>query len=141
MKQTECEDPPWTTGRISVCKEMTKYIKKDVQANIVKNIYPNHIQRNNDDTYKRCTDGSKIKQGVAFAVHSENFSTSKRVSNCTSILTTQLYRFLDTIKYSINVAEENIFIATVSNSSIQAIRKLYSRYPMFKQGNQLLAIS
>ena len=133
MKENEYDDPPWITGRISICNEMTQYIKKEVPTNILRNIYQNHIQQHNANTYKLYTDGSKTEQGVAFAVYSEDFSTSKRVSNSTSIFTAELYGILEAINYSANVAEENILIATDSKSSIQAIRKLYPRNPIVQK--------
>ena len=64
---------------------MTQYVKKYVPTNIMKSIYQNHIQQHNAVAYKLNTDGSKTKQGVAFAINSENVNTSKRASNCTSI--------------------------------------------------------
>ena len=96
-------------------------------------IYQNHIQQHNADTYKLYIDDSKTEEGVAFAVYSENFSTSKRVSNSTSKFTADLYGIPEAINYSANVAEENILIATGSKSSIQAIRKLYPRNPIFQK--------
>ena len=72
-------------------------------------------------------DGCKTEQIVVFAVHNENFSTSKRVSNYTPIFTAELYGFQEAINYSINAAQENILLATDSKSSIQAIRR---RYPI-----------
>ena len=83
---------------------MTQYIKIDVPTIIMKNIYQNHIQQHNADTYILYTDRAKIEQGVASA----NFSTTKRVSNCTSIVTAKLFRFLETINYSAHVAEETL---------------------------------
>ena len=75
---------------------MTQYIKKYVPTKIMKNIYQNHVQQHNTDTYKIYTDGSKTEQGVAFAVYSENFSTSKRMSYNTSIFTAELHGILET---------------------------------------------
>ena len=96
----------------------------------MKNKYQNHIQQHNADIYKLYTHGSKREQGVASALYSEKFSSSKRVSNSTSIFTSELYGFLEAINYSANVAEEIILMATDSTSSIQAKRKLYPRNPM-----------
>ena len=89
MNENEYEGPAWITRRIFICNEMTQYIKKDVPTNIMKNIYQNHIQQHKAHTYTLHTDGSKAKQGVAFAVCRGNFSTSKRVSNSTSIFSCQ----------------------------------------------------
>ena len=50
MNENEYNDPPWITGRISIYSEMTQYIKKDIPADIMKNIYQNHIQQHNADT-------------------------------------------------------------------------------------------
>ena len=39
MKENEHDDPPWITEKISICNEITQYIKKYVPTNIMKNIY------------------------------------------------------------------------------------------------------
>ena len=103
---------------------MTQYIKKHVPTNIMKNIYQNHVKQHNINTYKIFTDGTKTEQGVAFAVYSENFSTSKRISNSTSIFTAELFGILEAINYKSNVAEVNILIATDTKSLMQATKTL-----------------
>ena len=54
----------------------------------------------------------------------EKFDTLKRVSNCTSIFTEEIYGILELMKYIVNVTEENILLAINFKSSIQEIRKL-----------------
>ena len=69
----------------------------------------------------------KPEKGVAYFVYSENFSTSKIVSNRTSIFTAELYGILEAINCRASVAEANIHITTDSKTSVQAIRKLCLR--------------
>ena len=56
------------------------------------------------------------RTGISTAVRSENFSASKMVSNSSLLFTKELYGILKAIKYSANVVEENILIATDSKS-------------------------
>ena len=91
------------------------------------------MQRNTVGTYKLCTDCSKTEQGIAFAVYSENFSTSNTVSNCTSIFTAELYRFLEVTSYSVNVKEEHILLASDSKSLIKEIRTYYPNNLLFQK--------
>ena len=111
MKEDGKNDLPCNTRRISIYNEMTQYIKNTSQHN---NCHEKPISKSheayNADTYKPLTDGSKAEQGVAFAVYSENFSSSKRVSSCTSVFTAELYGILEAINYSVNVAEGNILL-------------------------------
>ena len=79
------------------------------------------MQQHNVDTYKLYTNSSKTEQGVDFAVCSANYTTSKIVSNCTSIFTAEIYGILEAFNYSVNVAEETNLLATNSESSILAI--------------------
>ena len=109
MKENEYENPPWITGKISICNKMTQYIKKYVPANIMKNIYQKHVQQYNTDTYKIYTDVSKTEQRVSFAVYNKNFSTTVRILSITSIFTTELYEILEAINYSANVAKKLSF--------------------------------
>ena len=53
----------------------------------------------------------------------------KKSIKSTSKFTAELYGILEAISHSANVAKENILIATDSKSSIQVIRKVYSRNP------------
>ena len=115
---------------------MPQYIKKTAQLTSWKNTYLNHIQQHNDDTYKLYTDGFKTEQEVAFAVHCEIFCTSKRLSNSTSIFPVELYGILEVIKYSANIAEENILIGRDSKSSTQTIRKLYQKNPISEKNTE-----
>ena len=85
---------------------MTQYIKIDVPTIIMKNIYQNHIQQHNADTYKIYLDGSKTEQGVVFAVNIENFSTSIRIWNWTTIFTVELFGSPLAINYSANLTKK-----------------------------------
>ena len=70
MKENEYDDSPWITGKISIYNQITQYIRKDVPTYFMKKIYQDHEQQHNTDVHKIYTDGSKTKQGVAFAVYS-----------------------------------------------------------------------
>ena len=60
MKENEYDDPPWMPWRTSICTEMTQYIKKYVQTNIIKYIYvydniyiyQNQVQQHNTELIK-----------------------------------------------------------------------------------------
>ena len=133
MKEDERNDPPWITGRISICNEMMKYTKKDTPTNFMKNMFLDHVQEHNINSYKIYTDGSKTEQGVAYAIYSENFNTSRRIPDCSSIFTAELYGLLEAINYSNNVTEESIILITDSQSSIQAITNLYPQNPIVQK--------
>ena len=77
--------------------------------------------QHNVDTYKLHIGSSKKEQGVSFAVYSENFRTSKGVSNCTPRFTAILFEVLEAINYGLNVVEENFLLVTDFKCSMQAI--------------------
>ena len=85
----------------------------------MKNIYLNHKRQHHAETYKLYTDGTKTEKGVASAAYNENFSTSKRVSNCTRIIAAELYGILDAKNYNANAPKKNIHLATDYKSSLQ----------------------
>ena len=125
-KENMQANPPWITKNISVCKEVSQYVKKDIPAQIMKNMFLCHMREHDNSTYKLYTDGSKTEQGVAYGIYSENYQASERLPNDTSIFTAELYGILEAIKYGEDVPEENVLLVTDSRSSIQAVQKLFS---------------
>ena len=81
MKENEYNDPPWVHWRLFVRNEVTQYIKKAAQQSWtnINNIYLNQMQQHNVDTCRLYTNDSKTEWGVAFAIYSEIFTTSKTV--------------------------------------------------------------
>ena len=127
------ENPPWICGRLTVCKDVTTLVKREVPPMTLKLIHQGHIREHSYDSYRIYTDGSKTNQGVAYAIYSTDFSISKKLNECTSIFTAELAAILAAIERSNGIAQNKITIITDSKSSIQAIQVIYTSNPIVQQ--------
>lgn len=118
--------PPWKTGNVSVCEEVSVHHKSENSEAFMRNIFLNHLSEHEVDL-KVYTDGSKTNEGVGFSIHCEETSASHRLREHFSIFTAELYGLLEAVKYAKTRSSEQLALITDSRSSIQAIIKPFSR--------------
>ena len=102
-------NPPWDVKEIIVCKDMSKLIKREVPAMILKNMYLCHQREHEMGSYKILTYGSKTENGVAFAVYSEQLSISRRINNCASIFRAELTNSYPRIPKTLTKYKKTLF--------------------------------
>ena len=111
---------------------MLKNAKHTIPEPTLKLIFNSHLQTHLEDQPIVYTDGSKTKDGVAFAIagykQRRTFaSESRKIRNEASIFTAELYAILLAVQRTRHFDNQDVTIISDSKSSIQAITNTYSK--------------
>ena len=96
----------------------------------MKCMFLHHLRDQHSNDFRLYTDGSKVENGVAYAIANEDLEISKRLHNNATIFTAELKAILDAVKCANNTDHPKIVIITDSRSSIQTITNIYTRNPL-----------
>lgn len=125
------KNPPWKLTNLQICEDQFKTAKGNVNGNVLRNIFTSHILTHN---HNKCfyTDGSRTKDGTAFAVigPEEGYSKARKMKEPTSIFTAELTAIYYCVIATKSIVNETIVVLTDSKSSIQAIQSVYNKNPL-----------
>ena len=131
--------PPWTITNISYCKDLFGIEKDKIPGTLFRRIYEEHknIHRYTTNIY---TDGSKTRDGVAFAFSHQQVNT-RRIQAHASIFTAELYAIYYSLNYVQELPPSPVTICTDSKSAIFAISALNSPNPLVQRIRNRIAAS
>ena len=104
-------------------------LKQDFLAHLEQHETSNHIY----------TDGSKMAEGVGFAVVLPGTTRRGRLPEASSIYSAELYAILTALKQIHGEAETNYTIFSDSMSALEGIKQLFPKHPILKKIQDQLA--
>ena len=129
--------PPWKTPCVEFCKELVGFKKSQVADSEMRALFYEHFE-DHKDSVPIYTDGSKCQDGVGFATVFPNLTIKRRLHNCASVFSAELYAILLALKFLITMREQSFVIVSDSRSALLAIEAYNSKHPLIMEIQQWL---
>ena len=129
--------PPWKTPCVEFCKELVGFKKSQVADSEMRALFYEHFE-DHKDSIPIYTDGSKSQDGVGFATVFPDFTIKRRLHNCASVFTAELYAILLALKFLVTLSENSFVIVSDSRSALLAIEAYNSKHPLIMEIQQWL---
>ena len=125
------ENPPWGATNLQTCENPLQGPKGKTHETILKNMFSQHI-RTHISSRHFYTDGSKTKDGTAFAAvePASNTCKARKMAEPVSVFTAELTAIHYCIVATKSTTDEAIVIFSDSKSSIQAISSPQNKHPL-----------
>ena len=130
---------PWKSPNVIICDEMLEYNKKNTHKYELRHHFNCHFRKHNNH-FNIFTDGSKIENGVGFAIVTPTTTIAKKINKIASNFTAELLAIYEAIQIGTSQTNYNIItIVSDCRSALQAITKYNSKNPIVQQIFQIIA--